>query len=74
MSGPATTNGFIKISDAADAATSDTSNSTFTISDPPPSNSITVLVPNGGENWPIDTSRTIQWTSTGSITNVKIEL
>jgi hypothetical protein len=74
MSGPATTNGFIKISDAADAATSDTSNSAFTISDPPPATSITMLVPNGGENWQINTSQTITWTSSGVTGNVKIEL
>ncbi len=41
---------------------------------PPPPKSITVSVPNGGEGWKIGTSQTISWTTTGSITNVKIEL
>jgi hypothetical protein len=55
-------------------ATSDTSNSAFTLSDPPPANSITVLVPNGGETWPVNTTQTIQWTSSGVSGNLKIEL
>lgn len=37
--------------------------------------SITVISPNGGENWKRGTTRTISWTSTGSPgSNVKIEL
>ncbi len=34
---------------------------------------ITVTAPNGGENWTVNTTRTITWTSTGTIANVKIE-
>jgi hypothetical protein len=35
---------------------------------------ITVTNPDGGEVWPVGTTQTIQWTSTGSMANVKIEL
>lgn len=33
---------------------------------------ITVTSPNGGENWTVGSSRTITWTSTGTVGNVKI--
>ncbi len=36
-------------------------------------NTVTVTAPNGGENWTVGTSRNITWTSTGTISNVKIE-
>lgn len=42
-------------------------------SGPPPPKSITVLIPNGGESWMIGEQETIFWTSTGPITDVKIE-
>jgi hypothetical protein len=74
VTGPATTNALVRISDVADPATSDSSDSSFTISQPPPPASITVTVPNGGENWPINSSQTITWTSSGVSGNVKIEL
>ncbi|MBI3245244.1 MAG: hypothetical protein HYZ50_01915 [Deltaproteobacteria bacterium] len=35
---------------------------------------ITVLSPNGGETWPIPSSQTIRWSSSGITGNVKIEL
>jgi len=35
--------------------------------------SITVVSPNGGETWAAGSTQTIFWTSTGSISNVKIE-
>jgi murein DD-endopeptidase MepM/ murein hydrolase activator NlpD len=35
--------------------------------------SITVIAPNGGENWEVGTSHNITWTSSGSVGNVKIE-
>jgi hypothetical protein len=35
--------------------------------------SITVLSPNGGENWSVGSTQTITWTSSGSVGNVKIE-
>lgn len=38
------------------------------------SSSITVITPNGGENWQIGTTQTIQWTSSNVSGNVNIEL
>lgn len=35
---------------------------------------LTVTAPNGGETWPIGSTQTIQWTSTGVNGDVKIEL
>jgi hypothetical protein len=35
---------------------------------------ITVVRPNGGENWAIESTQTIQWTSIGTTGNVRIEL
>jgi len=60
----------VRISDASDGSPSDESNNTFTIS--PPSQTITVNSPNGGEDWQVGTSQNITWTSS-NITNVKIE-
>ncbi len=37
------------------------------------SSSINVVSPNGGETWAAGTTQTIFWTSTGTISNVKIE-
>ena len=42
-------------------------------SGPPPPKTITVLIPNGGEEWMVSEQETIFWTSTGPIINVKIE-
>jgi len=39
----------------------------------PPANTLTVTSPNGGESWVFGSSHNITWTSTGAITNVKIE-
>ncbi|MBI3950763.1 MAG: M36 family metallopeptidase [Acidobacteria bacterium] len=74
VTGAATSNAIIKISDAANPATSDSSNAVFTISPAPPGPSITVISPNGGENWPLGTTQTITWTSSGVSGNVKIRL
>jgi len=35
---------------------------------------VTVLSPNGGETWPINSTQTIQWSSSGLTGKVKIEL
>lgn len=43
----------------------------YTIMDPPPSKSITISTPNGGEN--LTGSHNIQWSSTGSVDSVFIE-
>ena len=36
-------------------------------------NTITVTSPNGGDSWPAGSSQNITWTTTGTITDVKIE-
>lgn len=40
----------------------------------PATASLTVLKPNGGESWKINSSKTIQWASSGVSGNVRIEL
>ncbi|MBI3951329.1 MAG: M36 family metallopeptidase, partial [Acidobacteria bacterium] len=76
VTGPATTQARIQVVNLSDNSIRDTSDANFTISNnpPPPSNSVTVTSPNGGENWQIGSSQIISWTTTGSIANVKIEL
>jgi hypothetical protein len=59
----------VKVSDTAGPA-ADTSDAVFIIAD---QRSITVIAPNGGENWEGTTAHNITWTSTGSIANVKLE-
>ncbi|MHA2029649.1 MAG: Ser-Thr-rich GPI-anchored membrane family protein, partial [Candidatus Kariarchaeaceae archaeon] len=66
---PSGTDYKIKIISVADATIFDLSDSTFTII----SNSITVLSPNGGENWVIGSTHTITWIDDIS-GQVKIEL
>jgi Metallo-peptidase family M12B Reprolysin-like/Viral BACON domain/Kre9/KNH-like N-terminal Ig-like domain/Bacterial Ig domain len=61
--------GLIKITDAADAGITDTSDAVFSIVAP----TITVTSPNGGETLEAATTSTINWTNTGSISNVDIE-
>jgi hypothetical protein len=48
---------------------SDTSNANFTIG----GGSLNVTAPNGGEVWPIGSTRNITWASGGLTGNVKIE-
>ncbi|MFH0912265.1 MAG: hypothetical protein V1807_01240 [Patescibacteria group bacterium] len=52
-------------------AATDTTNLSFIILDV---GTITVTAPNGGEDWQVDSSQHITWTSTGSIASIKIEL
>ncbi|MGD2091880.1 MAG: hypothetical protein PVH61_37250, partial [Candidatus Aminicenantes bacterium] len=59
----------VKVSDTAGPAT-DTSNGIFTILE---QRTLTVITPNGTENWEGGTNQTITWNSTGSIANVKID-
>jgi len=55
----------IKITSTKNAGYTDTSNADFAISAPVPP-SITVVTPNGGENWQTGTSQMIQWAYTGN--------
>lgn len=64
-----TTQGRVRISDAANASINDISDNVFSIVAVP---TVTVLVPNGGESWAAGTNQNITW-SFVSITNVKIE-
>jgi len=48
----------------------DDTTQTVTISSLP---TVTVTVPNGGENWTVGDADTIRWSSTGDVGNVKIE-
>jgi hypothetical protein len=52
----------VRISDAADGYPSDVSNAPFTITN---QDGITVLSPNGGENWLAGSVQIISWASTG---------
>ena len=63
------TNCLIKVSDV-DGPAVDQSNAVFTILT---QRTITVTSPNGGEAWEGNTAHAITWTSTGDISNVKIE-
>ena len=61
----------VKITSTTNASYTDTSDKNFTI----PAPSLTVVSPNGGENWRRGTTQTIKWNSTESPgTYVKIEL
>ena len=61
----------VKVSDVADATIFDQSDAVFTIT---PQSSITVVAPNGGEDWQIGSQQTIQWTSVGITGDVKISI
>lgn len=61
----------IRISDATDGIPSDVSNSNFEIE--PETEEVTLLGPNGGENWIINTTQDITWYATSIVANVKIE-
>ena len=60
----------IRISDSADGSPVDIGDTNFTISAP----KVTLTAPNGGENWFSGTSRTIRWSSNGTIASVKLDL
>jgi hypothetical protein len=62
----------VRISDAATGIPFDESNSKFTIFQPQ-TPLITLLSPNGNENWEQGGTRTIQWSSGNFDNNVKIE-
>lgn len=68
--GPATTTARIRVRHLTQVDAVDTSNANFTIAFP----SITVLSPNGGENWTVGSQQTIRWSKTGNITNVQVRI
>jgi hypothetical protein len=63
------TNCLVKISDTAGPA-ADTSDAVFTIAS---QRTLTVIAPNGGQRWFINSTYAITWSSTGSISTVMIE-
>src|SRR5205807_642153 len=58
----------IRVSDAADSSANDVSDNNFKIR-----GGITVSAPNGGELWMVGQSRSITWTTSGTIPNVRLE-
>ncbi|MCP4215586.1 MAG: hypothetical protein GY765_13110, partial [bacterium] len=68
VNAPASTTAMVRVSHTE--STTFGTGETFTITQP----GITLTSPNGGENWEIAGAKTITWTSTGTIPNVKIEL
>ncbi len=62
---------FVAVAEGAFWVPYDISDASFSIV--PPTASVTVTAPNGGERWISGTSRAITWTWTGTIENVAIE-
>jgi hypothetical protein len=60
----------VRVSDAVDADPADTSDQVFSIVPIP---TLTVLSPNGNEQWEVGSVQDITWDSTGIIGNVKLE-
>lgn len=60
----------VRISDAADGIPSDVSNAVFHII--PETEEITLLVPNGGQNWIMNTNHDITWNATSNIAFIRI--
>src|SRR5439155_1159391 len=58
----------VRVTDVSDPAASDSSDANFKIQ-----GAFTVTTPNGGDAWKINTTRTIAWTTSGTIPNVKLE-
>src|SRR5207245_1219773 len=58
----------VRVSDVNNADAFRTSNTNFKIR-----GALAVTAPNGGEVWTVGESRTITWTTTGTIPNVKLE-
>ncbi len=72
---PSTNSGscLVRVMEASAMGVADQSDDRFTIGTPP-SGSITVTSPNGGETWDTNFMDTVSWTSTGSVDYVEIEL
>ncbi len=75
VSGPPTAKAMIRISSTSTRSVFDSSDAVFTIKDPPPPPQpmITVLSPNGGEEWKLGQTQTIRWTSANVTGNVLIQ-
>ena len=58
----------VRVTDVADVSVFDDSNAAFKIL-----GGFTLTAPNGGEAWLVNTPRTVTWTKTGSVSNVKLE-
>lgn len=58
----------VRVTNSADATYTDTSNATFKIA-----GGFNLLVPDGGEVWANSYGHAIQWQTTGTIANVKLE-
>ena len=58
----------VKITDTTDTTVYDESNASFTIR-----GGFTVTAPNGAEKWAVGTSRSVTWTTFGTIPNVRLE-
>lgn len=59
----------VKITDVSNGSISDQSNALFSISQ---NSSISIISPNGGENWTVGSSHNITWTSS-NVSNVRLE-
>ena len=71
VTGPATASARIRVSWAGNAAVQDASNVNFSIAAP----FITIITPNGGQQWKKGSTQTVTWTSNlGSSEFVKIDL
>src|SRR5207245_2297334 len=57
-----------RVTDVNDSTVFDGSDANFKIR-----GALTLTAPNGGEEWTVASSRTITWTATGTIANVKLE-
>jgi hypothetical protein len=60
----------VRVSSVSTPSVWDFSDAVFTIG----GGGVTVVAPNGGGVWPINSTQTIQWSSNGFPGNVKIEL
>ncbi len=71
VTGPATTQARLRISSVTDSTVMDTSDSEFTII---VNESLTLVSPNGGEVFYVGNQATVDWLSTGSISDVRVLL
>jgi sarcosine oxidase gamma subunit len=63
-----TTTARVKVEDVTDGAVFDASNADFKIQ-----GKLTLIAPNGSDRWVVNETKPIQWSTAGSINNVKLE-